>query len=60
MRRALKEQTGMVVLDVRRPREREEPGRIPGTKNVPCKIFDLYVRITLDSACNNQAGRLKG
>ena len=30
---------GMVVLDVRKPREREEPGRIPGTKNVPCKTL---------------------
>ena len=32
---------GMLVLDVRRPRERETPGRIPGTKNVPCKALNL-------------------
>ena len=32
---------GMLVLDVRRPRERETPGRIPGTKNVPCKTLNL-------------------
>ena len=32
---------GMLVLDVRRPRERETPGRIPGTKNVPCKTLNF-------------------
>ena len=48
VRRAVKESQsgtasaggGMLVLDVRRPREREMPGRIPGTKNVPCKTLN--------------------
>ena len=45
VRRAVREQSGsggMLVLDVRKPREREEPGRIPGTKNVPCKRLHLH------------------
>ena len=48
VRRALTEQSGsgcMLVLDVRRPREREEPGRIPGTKNVPCKTSHRFEKL---------------
>ena len=33
----------ILLVDVRNVNERKDPGRIPGSVNVPCKLNDMYI-----------------
>ena len=37
----------MLVVDVRNDHERKDPGRIPGTVNVPCNVMTFSVRYSI-------------